>query len=438
MVKKDRTFNLDISTKWLGLNLKNPIVLGSMTFISHSRVQEQIDYYLKAEQMGAGAIVLESFVPIAFGNEKIAYRQNDLVPIKSGLKKNEYMGFALLGPPYPNIVSIKYGKTLISQLKKVSTVPIIGSIVNFGTYQLMVDSAIELRNAGVDALEINFSCPNLRMPPKEIENKNYSLVEPTIGLIRDIKEKSGLKISLKIAPDNDYILNLIETDKETLEIVDSITYSNAYLGLTPPSLFYPFAGTFGRGTDWSYTGIYGPLERQFTYLKLAKLKKSPTFFNKDVSIVGGIVNEDQVIESILLGATTIQFASGVLWKSLELIKNSIKRIKNFMIQNSFTTIKDFSGISLRYLKEQADDVYDYKIDISTDKVSRYQKQRSITEKTEKCKKCGKCAYTACLAIKITTQGDVFVDSDLCSGCGWCIVICPIPGAIRRVNSSDNC
>lgn len=414
---------------WLGKDLTNPIVLASITAISHKRLDEHVSFYEKAADMGAGAIVLESVVPIEFGNETFGFTQNDLVAIESGLGEKQYMGFALMGPPYPNISSIKYGRRLIVELRKKTKVPLIGSIVNYGTEALMIRSAEILAESGVDGLELNFSCPNItNLQDKDI-NENYSVILPSALLLEEIRNKTGLKISLKISPNNNSLEALLQ-DEVILSKVDGISYANAYSGLLPPSLSEPFGGKFGRGATWAPTGVYGPLERMFTFNKLVEMKSIPKLSKLEISVIGGIVSKEHPIEALLLGATTVQISSGILWKSLRLIKESVKFLDEFMQKFGFKAINDFRGISLPLVTSNAQNVLEYR-----ENATKKNNQRMFMSISDNCIKCGRCMDCCCLAIKKNKSGNLYVEHELCSGCGWCIYKCE-KNAIKRVEAED--
>ena len=410
---------LDTRVTWLGLPLDNPLILASMTPISHKRIKEHVLFYTEAAKRGIGAIVLESCVPNKFGNKDTVFTQHDLLPIETGLAENQYMGFSILGPPYPNLSSVKYGKELALNLRDKISIPIIGSIItNFNEGEKIVNAAIELAQSGVNAIELNFSCPNILL----FKNSNKSL--PPIDVIKLIKKETKLKVSLKVVPQFDFN-SLIESG--VYQCIDGITYANAYLALVPPNINKNFGNPFGRGEEWAFTGVYGPFERLLTYRETVKFKKTPIFKKIELSLVGGLVHEKHVIEALLLGANTVQLSSGIAWKGLDLIEDAICFLNLFMKKNNFNSIDDFRGKSLAKIKNGADDLIDYKASA----FYRSKNQRKTIYITELCQKCYRCLDNVCLALKKNNDGSVSVIQELCTGCGWCEFICPYNGAIKR-------
>jgi len=57
--------------------------------------------------------------------------------------------------------------------------------------------------------------------------------------------------------------------------------------------------------------------------------------------------------------------------------------------------------------------------------------------TEKCIECRKCLDICCIALHENRDGSIVVNSDLCSGCGWGKVICPVEAFTRDNIKSDS-
>lgn len=420
---------MNTKANWLGITLKNPILLAPLTLISHKRIEEHVNYYERASKSGVGAIIVESLVPIEYGKPDISFTQNDLLPIESGLSKNQFMSFALLGAPYPNILSIKYGISLIKEIcKQVTEVPIIGSLIgNFGEEHDVIAAAEMIAKAGVKGLELNFSCPNIMALCGEEEKGKINLIyrhTPSLSLIKSIKKHTGLGIALKLIPG----CMPSSLDSNIFRYIDGITYSNAHLGIVPPSIESPpFGSPFKRGFNWSYSGIYGPFERLLTYGVLVKIKKDPIYKDTKLSIVGGLVEEKHIVESLLLGADTVQISSAILWKGFKFVSSAVAFLEAFMQKNGFASLDDFRGQSLNYIDSCATNLKEYEY-CGTEKPHNQLQTVTITSK---CIKCYKCLGMCCLALYQDENNTVRVKKDLCSGCGWCQIICPVEAIVRE-------
>ena len=95
----------------MGISLRSPLVLASLTLCSKPTVQKHIAYFKRAVTYGIGAIILPSIHPLR-EDESVGEPFVRTGMISTGLcnEKNP-MGFAILGTT-DNIVSIDYGLAL--------------------------------------------------------------------------------------------------------------------------------------------------------------------------------------------------------------------------------------------------------------------------------------------------------------------------------------
>lgn len=87
---------MPLSSNWMGINLKSPVILASITLFSKVRKNEHLEYYKKAVNYGAGAIVLPSVNP-AYHNKSL--ENSPVIEVKmidSGMGGK--MGFSVLEP----------------------------------------------------------------------------------------------------------------------------------------------------------------------------------------------------------------------------------------------------------------------------------------------------------------------------------------------------
>ena len=412
-----------MNCEWLGFNLSSPVVLASLTPISHSRIEEHFNFIRDAFNFGAGAAVLGSINPSYIGHPDYNYTQNDLLCINSDLYVNHphksMMAISLIGPPFPNLTSVEYGINLIKHLRNgIKDAILIGSIINSGTSEEITRAAVRIIENGANAIELNLSCPNMKISDSKI--KITGVTSRLIKKICDIVEKP---ISLKLSPTTNY--DYILDDKKTMSMISGITINNAYLGLVPPDI-KSTKSPFNRSDYWSPTGIYGPFERMLTYYSLYTIQQKTKKYGIDISCVGGLVEGRHVIEAILLGASTVQLSSGILWKSTRLIEQSNTILYEYMKENGYESLEEFRGKSLDYIVDSTADVEEYKS--GGEKLKWQMPIPHILE--NRCKVCLECINSSCLALSIDNIGKVIINADLCSGCGFCIQKCRF-NAIKR-------
>lgn len=394
----------------MSLKLSSPYIMASLTLMSNVDLKGHVDYYKKISIAGAGAIVLPSVNPEAYGISEINSVVIDSLMFDTGLHKNHKMGFAVLGPTVPNIIPLNYGVSLAKQLKKeIKGTPIIGSIANIGEEEEILTAIEKLCKTGIDGIELNFSCPNVR-----VKEKRKGVL--TNEFLKKIRTVAKLPISLKITPYDDYSFILDSLDGE----IDGLTLSNAYIGLVPPEIDGTEYSPFELREEWAPCGIYGPFERLLTFYRLYKYHNIAKKKKLSIACVGGIVSAEEAIQSILLGADVVQFSSAIAWNGTLFFQECNMLLANYLENHNFDNINYINGLALPYIKNNVDQL---------ENRSTIRKMKVDKEKCKKCKEC-MCCNRLCIAISQESDGSVKINRDLCSGCKWCYYMC-VNGAIME-------
>ena len=174
---------IDLSTNYMGLQLKNPLVASS------SYLWEDPKNIIKAEKAGAAAVVLHSLF-----EEQLEIEQEELNRFL--LQGTESFAEALTY--FPEIKEFKFAPDeyieLIKEVKENSCIPIIGSL-NGVTDGGWVKYAKKIEEAGADALELNiyYIPTDLSLNSKKIE-KNY------YNLLKKVKQKIKIPLAVKLSP----------------------------------------------------------------------------------------------------------------------------------------------------------------------------------------------------------------------------------------------
>ena len=392
-----------LSCEWMSLKLSSPIVVASLTPFSKARIEEHINFISKAISFGAGAVVLPSINPSRHGSSEMNEVIIDTQIINTGIRKNDAMAFSLLGPTVPNIVSIEYGLKLALESKRTfKDFPIIASIACIGNDEIIVDVVSELVNTHIDGIELNCSCPNA----ETLEGDFRGRISVLISRIREV---TNIPLSLKISPYYDYSKIIYDNGAK----INGITISNAYIGLVPPSLNNYSFSPYKKTERWAPGGIYGPFEKELTFYQLYGFKEIAKELSLDIACVGGIVNGDDAVQAILLGATIVEISSGIVWNGLQIIKRMNEKLVSYLDTNNSRKIIDIRGKALFKIEKCADD-------LSSD--IKHAVSKIDHKKCHQCVECN-CLNRLCFALYRDGTNKIQIDSDLCSGCGWCVSSC---------------
>ena len=221
---------VDLTTTYLGLKLKNPLVA------SPSPLSEKVDNVKRMEQAGISAIVMYSLF-----EEQIIHESLELDYFLN--RGTESFAEALTYFPDIGRYSLTPDKYIgkLEQTKQAVNIPVMGSLNGVSTGG-WVEYAHKIQEAGADALELNlyYLPTDLNLTCNQIED-NY------LTLVSDIRAKVKIPLAIKLAPFFTALPNfanlLVEAganglvlfnrfyqpdmDLENLEVVPNLVLSNS-------------------------------------------------------------------------------------------------------------------------------------------------------------------------------------------------------------------
>ncbi|NES77133.1 MULTISPECIES: dihydroorotate dehydrogenase-like protein [Okeania] len=189
---------MDITTNYLGLQLRSPLVVGAAAPLT-----EDLDNLKRMEDAGAAAVVLHSLFEEQLREERLELQHH----LEYG---TESFPEALTYFPEPEVFHVGVSEYLkhISQAKKMVNMPIIASL-NGSTIGGWTHYAKELEAAGADALELNiYNIPtNMDMTGEQVE-QNY------ISILQAVKSEVNIPVSIKLSP---FFSNMANMSKKLVE-----------------------------------------------------------------------------------------------------------------------------------------------------------------------------------------------------------------------------
>ena len=301
---------INLGTKYMGFNLKSPIVVAS------SGLTNSVAKIKELELAGAGAIVLKSLFEEQINSEVSHLINKD--PHNLYPEAEDYIW------NYTRDNSITKHIELIKEAKKAVSIPVIASI-NCVSDKEWTAFAKDLEQAGADALELN-----LFVLPTQRSKSSAEIEQLYIDVLTKVKRQVKIPVSIKIGF---YFTNLVsmvdclvgagaqavvvfnrfyepDIDIEKLEIISSEIFSS-------PS-------DMARSLRW--VGIL-----------------SAAVPNLQIAAATGIHDGEAVIKQILAGAQVTQLCSTLYINGAQQIAGILTDLKKFMEKWNFKTIDDFRG-----------------------------------------------------------------------------------------------
>ena len=299
---------MDLSTKYNGLTIKNPIIIGS------SGLTNTVEKNRKLADNNAGAIVLKSIFEeqiIAEANKEI---DNNILHTEA----YDYIRNAVKSQKLVEYLN------LIEQTKKAVDIPVVAS-VNCLSAHLWTDFAKQIQDAGADAIEINIS--NL---PSDIEKNSADYEKIYFEIVEKLSQKINIPLSLKMNQFSAGLSNLIRTLDWTKNVQSFVLFNRFYSpDIDIHNLKISSSNVFSSDNDYTI-----PLRW------LALLSKH---LKANVIASTGIHTSDSLIKQILAGADAVQIVSVIYKNGDEYINILLKGLKRWMKEHNFNSLKDFKG-----------------------------------------------------------------------------------------------
>lgn len=298
----------DIKTKFIGLELKSPIIAASCGLTSDiNRMQEM-------EINGIGAVILKSIFEEQINMEIIKNLGNDT----SYPEETDYI------QNYVRANAMQQHIDLVKLAKSKLHIPVIASIncLRDGEW---ISFAKELEAAGADAIELNaFVLPlDEFKESSEIEQIYYDIV-------KHVKSVVKIPVIIKISPNFTNIPAVVSKLKAFG--ADAVTIFNRFYepDIDIERETVGAASVFSLPTDMRttlrWTGILAGQDKQ---LQLAAST--------------GVHSGEAVVKLLLAGATTVQICSAVYEQGVTTIRTMNHFIAAWMEKKSYRTIEEFRG-----------------------------------------------------------------------------------------------
>lgn len=304
----------DLTTKYLGLTLSNPIIVGS------SGLTDSVEKIKELEKNGAGAVVLKSLFEeqiMMEAEHKLKMAEKDSFMYAEHSETFDYIDLHVKEKELNNYLD------LISKAKKEVMIPVIAS-VNCVTAHEWTTFARDIEKAGADALELNiFIMPfNMKKNSKEIEKVYYEIVEK-------VCKEVSIPVSVKLSP---YFANLGK-------VIKTLTKKGAK-GVV---LFNRFASPdididTMKVTTASIFSTPGEMHNSLRWIAiLGKRVKC------ELAASTGVHDGEAVVKQILAGANAVMVASAIYKHGPEYIIEMKKQLDAWMDKKGILYIDSFKG-----------------------------------------------------------------------------------------------
>ena len=313
----------NLSTTYLGLKLKNPLVA------SASPLSKKIDKAIKLEEAGVSAIVMYSLF-----EEQIIHESLELDHFLS--RNTDSFAEALSYLPDGGMYAIRPEKYLnqVAGLKKALGIPVIGSLngVSKGGWTTY---AKRIEEAGADALELNlyFLSTDPNLTAAELETAQ-------VELVAEVKSSIKIPLAVKLSP---FVTSLPNLAKR---IVDA--------GANGLVLFNRF---YQPDFDLDELDIIHSLDLSSSAELRLPLRWVSILYGKvnaDYALTSGVHSANDVLKAMMAGAKVAMMASNLLHNGEKVIPSMLESLQTWMKEREYKSIEQMQGsMSQKNVREPA-------------------------------------------------------------------------------------
>ena len=263
---------------------------------------------------------------------------------------------------------------------------------------------------GADAVELNFSCPN--MAEGGLGSDIGQVPELVERFTRAAKQACHIPVLAKLTPNVANMSPAAEAAKRggadgiaAINTIKSITGVNLHTYVAAPSVH-------GQSAVGGYSGnAVKPIAMRF----VAELGQHSDLKGMHLSAMGGVETWQDALEFILLGGGSIQVTTAVMQYGYRIVEDLKSGLNLYLKEKGFNSVKEAVGLALDTLSKTTDT-------LERDTVLFPQFVH------ERCIGCGRCKISCDdgghQAIRLDEERHPVLNGKNCVGCHLCVLVCP--------------
>jgi dihydroorotate dehydrogenase (fumarate) len=313
----------DLTTTYLGLRLRNPLV------VSASPLSKRVDVVRRLEAAGAAAVVLHSL----FEEEIIRESHEHDAYLERGA-----LGHAEAFSYFPHLASRettpdRYLKHL-EEVRRAVAIPVIGSLngVSSGGW---VTYARQIEEAGADALELN-----LYYVPTDPDLSGAELEAVYLRLVRDVCATVRIPVAVKLSP---FFTSIPHMAQQVVEAgADGLVLFNRF---------------YQPDFDLESFELVPKVELCTSHDLRLPLRWIAILYRRvatDFALTGGVHTAEDAVKGLMAGASVVMLASALLSHGIDRLSQVLRGLASWLDAHGYPSVAMLIGsLSQRTVAEPA-------------------------------------------------------------------------------------
>lgn len=314
----------DLKTRYCGLTLKNPIVVGASNLVT------DVENLVKLEKAGAAAIVYKSLFEEQIQLESLEMENTHQLYSDWDAEHDSFFPTLKHGGPAEHLLRLRQARNAI-------TIPLIGSL-NCVYQDTWVEYAQKMAETGIDALELNFYASEI-----DFDSDGAHIVNEQLEILKSVRKSIRIPVIVKLSP---FYTN-------PLSVISKMDKNGA-------SGFVLFNRLFQPDIDIDKEIHHYPYNFSSENDNRLALRYAGLLYGKiDGTIISntGILSGNDVIKMLLAGADAVQVVSAIYKRGIHVIETMLHEIERWMEKKKYPSINEFKG---RLSRENMIDPFAYK------------------------------------------------------------------------------
>ncbi|MGD9496400.1 MAG: FAD-dependent oxidoreductase, partial [Armatimonadota bacterium] len=304
-----------LTTSFVGLNMPSPLIAGS------AAITQSLDLMKRAEDAGAGAVIMKGFSDIVAMRVSPAPRYRIIEHEMADRDAFTFYSYEQASSRDAH----EYAEEL-ARAREALSIPVIAN-VDCQSLESWLENTAIIAQAGPSAMELNVSCPHgsIAFSGQDVERR-------ILEVVAGVRAQVSLPLIIKLTPQLTAPPSFVAACQEIG--VEAVTLFNRFTGLEVD------VETGRPVMHGGYAGHGGPWARNFVLRWVNTIAPQTAL---QISASGGVSEPEHALAYIMAGAQTVQICTGIYLEGYEILTRLNAQLLEYMQRRGIESLDEIRG-----------------------------------------------------------------------------------------------